>query len=101
VENSLAQGKTMILVAQGDREQADLQTFAFASFLLVANGNAVFRFTNSENYREVWLYENYDLDLGAPLGARYEEDGGWRRDFENGTVFVNPDDHKAEIVVNP
>ena len=101
VEHTLAQDKTMILVAQGDQDDSELQNFAFASYLLVANGNAVFRYTHSENYREVWLYENYDLDLGPPLGGRYDDDGGWRRDFANGTVFVNPDDHKAEIVLNP
>jgi hypothetical protein len=101
VQNALAQGKTMILVAQGDQDDLALQNFAYASYLLIANGNAVFRYTHSENYRDLWLYDNYHLDPGAPLGDRYEENGGWRRDFTNGYVTVDPGSHEAEIVLNP
>jgi hypothetical protein len=101
VEGALAQGKTMILVAQGEQDDLELQNLAYASYLLIANGNAVFRYTDSEAYRELWWYENYDLDLGAPLGERYEDKGGWRRDFANGQVFVHPGSNKSEIVVNP
>lgn len=100
VQNAMAQGKTMILVAQGTQGDRALQKFAYASYLLLADGNAVFRYTHSENYRDLWWYENYELDLGAPLGTRYEENGGWRRDFANGYVAVNPESHEAEIVVN-
>jgi hypothetical protein len=101
VHSALAQGKTMILVAQGAEEDTELQNFAFASYLLIANGNAVFRYTHSEAYRELWLYDNYNLELGAPLGLRYKDKGGWRRDFTNGYVTVNPRNHKAEIVLTP
>jgi hypothetical protein len=100
-EHALELGKTLILVAQGDQDDSELQNFAFASYLLIANGNAVFRYTHSENYRDVWLYDNYDVDLGMPLGDRYKDKGGWRRDFANGYVTVNPKSHKAEIVLNP
>lgn len=100
-EDTLAKGKTLILVAQGEQDDLELQDFAFASYLLIANGNAYFRYTHSESYRELWLYENYNLDPGKPLGDRYKDKGGWRRDFENGYVTVNPKSHKAEIVINP
>ena len=99
-ESVLSQGKTVILVSQGDKNDLDRQKFAFASYLLVANGDAVFRYANSDSYREVWLYDNYKLDLGTPLGKRYQSDGAWRRDFTNGYVTVDPKDHTAEIVVN-
>jgi hypothetical protein len=98
-EKALAQGRTLILVAQGEQDDALLQNFAFASYLLIANGNAYFRYTNSDSYRELWFYENYDLKLGAPLGDRHEEKNEWRRDFENGYVTVNPENHKAQIVL--
>lgn len=101
VENALAQGKILILVAQGEQEDTELQNFTFASYLLVANGNAVFRYTHSEAYRKIWLYDNYNLDIGAPLGARYKHKGGWRRDFTNGYVIVHPKNNKAEIVLTP
>jgi hypothetical protein len=100
VQNGLSQGKTLILVAQGTQGDMALQKFAYASYLLLADGNAVFRYTNSDNYRDLWWYENYELDLGPPLGARYEKNGGWRRDFTNGYVTVNPESNQAEIVVN-
>ena len=100
-ENALAQGKTLILVAQGEQDDLELQNFTFASYLLIANGNAVFRYTNTESYRELWLYENYDFGIGKPLGDRYVDNGVWRRDFSNGHVTVNPATHEAEIVISP
>jgi hypothetical protein len=99
-ENILAQGRTLILVSQGDRNDLDRQKFAFASYLLVANGQAVFRYASTDSYREVWLYDNYKLDVGIPKGARYKSKGDWRRDFSNGSVTVNPQKHTAEILVN-
>ena len=99
-EKVLSQGKTLILVSQGDKDELDRQKFAFASYLLVADGDAVFRYTHSESYREVWLYDDYKLDLGTPQGERYFRQGVWRRDFSNGYVTVDPVNHKAEIVVN-
>src|SRR6266498_1057015 len=100
-EKALAQGKTLILVAQGHQDNAKLENFAFASYLLLANGNVFFRYTNSESYRDLWLYENYNLDLGMPQGNRYKYKGGWRRDFAKGYVTVRPQNEQAEIVVNP
>ena len=96
----LSLGKTMILVSQGDEDDLDRQKFAFASYLLVANGNAVFRYTSTDDYREAWLYDDYKLDMGKPLGKRFKEQGVWRRDFANGYVTVDPKKHTAEIVVN-
>ena len=100
-QHALSQGKTLILVAQGDEADQKLQNLAFASYLLIANGNAFFRYSNSDSYRELWLYENYNLDLGAPLGDRYKYKGGWRRDFAHGYVVVKPQSQEAEIVANP
>ena len=101
VESALTRGKTLILVAQGEQEDTKLQNFAFASYLLIANGNAMFRYTNSEAYREMWWYEKYDIELGMPLGNRYKVKDSWRRDFTNGHVIVNPKNHQVQIVVTP
>jgi hypothetical protein len=101
-DSALAQGKTLILVAQGKQDDAKLQAFSFASYLLLADGNVFFRYTSSDKYREVWLYENYSIDLGTPLGDRYPSGkDGWRRDFTHGYVIVNPKNHKVEIVTTP
>lgn len=90
-------GKTIVMVSQGTQDDRALQNFAFASYLLINRGNAFFRYANSDNYADVWLYENYTYDLGEPMGSRYQDGQAWRRDFTKGNVFVNPETHQVEI----
>ena len=98
-EETQAMGKTILLISQGTKDDLALQEFAFASYLLVNHGNAIFRYANSDDYREVWLYDNYNVDLGQPLTSRYQDGDVWQRDFANGSVIVNPSKHTAEISV--
>lgn len=101
-QRSQADGKRLILVAQGD-SSADLerQRFAFASYLLVANGEAAFRYASSDAYDAVWVYSNYRVKLGEPKGAAEERAGGlWVREFSGGRVTVNPTAHTASIETN-
>ena len=93
------QGKVIILVSLGNQSDFDLQRFAFASYLLINDGKAVFRFANSDKYREIWIYDNYSFDLGEPLNYRYLTNTGWKRDFKNGSVVVDPESHHVEIIV--
>jgi putative glycosyl hydrolase-like family 15 (GHL15) protein len=96
-EQTQAMGKEMISVAQGLRDDSERQEFAYASYLLVTNGLASFRYANFDHYDQVWLYDNYRFDLGAPLGERYLHGTLWRRDFERGYVTVDPVYHTASI----
>ena len=96
-ERVQALGKHIILVAQGGRWDLNRQKFAYASYLLVASGNASFRYTLSNQYVESWLYDNYKYRLGAPRGPRYYQAGLWRRNFTNALVSVNPRNHEAAI----
>ena len=96
-EQTQALGKQPILVSQGTSNDSALQEFAFASYLLVMNGRASFRYGNDASYREAWLYPDYEVDLGAPLGARYQSGSVWRRDFANGYVAVDPVSHTVDI----
>lgn len=96
-EQTQAQGKHMILVSQGSRADTLREDFAFASYLLVTSGNASFRYTNYNNYNEVWLSPDLLIDLGQPLGARYFDGQSWRRDFSGGSVAVNPESHAVDI----
>jgi hypothetical protein len=100
-EKTQAQGKSIILNAPGNQSDTNRQNFAFASYLLIANGNAAFRYSNSASYREVWLYDNYKIQLGLPLGARYQSGTAWRRDFSHGYVLVDPVNHTATISFTP
>ncbi len=103
IEQALSQEKTLILVSQVDQPDADSnrQQFAFASYLLIANENVSFRYADSHNYQEILLYDNYSLNLGKPLGPRYQQGFYWRRDFTNGYILVNPSTHSAEIKSDP
>jgi len=101
IDKALLQGKNLILVSQAEQPDPDRQQFALASYLLIANRNAFFRYADSGGYRKVLLYENYSLNLGEPLGPRYKKGSSWQRDFANGYVLVNPRTHRAEIKLNP
>jgi hypothetical protein len=96
-EKTQNQGKHIILVAPGTEADTNRQNFAFASYLLISNGKAAFRYSNETSYRQVWLYNNYRVDLGTPLGARYQSGSSWRRDFTQGYVIVDPVNHTATI----
>lgn len=90
-------GKALILVSQSILDDTDRARFSFVSYLLINNGLASFRYTGSGHYEEVWLYENYFQNLGSPTGSLYEWHEGWRRDFTNGYVFLDPSTHTSEI----
>lgn len=96
-EDTQASGKTILLISQGTQADLELQNFAFSSYLLVNNGKAFFRYGNSQNYSESWLYEDYSVKLGKALGPRFQNGDEWRRNFENGYVIVNPKAHTSSI----
>lgn len=92
-------GKYIILVSQGTQEDSTLQRFAFASYMLVNHGRAAFRYANSDDYDEIWLYDTYAASLGEALGDRYPLGSAWKRDFSNGSVLVNPETHEVVITI--
>ena len=96
-EQTQAMGKTIILVAHGTQTDLELQNFAYASYLLIMNGKASFRYGSSAAYNQAWLYDNYNINLGAPLGKRYQSGSVWKRDFANGFVSVDPSSHAVVI----
>jgi len=96
-EKSQEMGKKVILISQGSQEDAARQQFSFASYLLISEGNASFRYSRSNNHQQIWWYDNYDIDLGRPLGPRYQKGELWKRDFSQGQVIVDPDSYQAKI----
>ena len=100
ISHTLDIGKSLILVAQGTKYDSDRQKYSFASYLLVNNGRASFRYSNDEYYGEPWIYDDYLIDIGLPLGPRFQEGKNWRRDFSNGYVLVDPEKHTASITIN-
>jgi hypothetical protein len=100
-EQTQSQGKCIILVASGNKTDTNRQNFAFTSYLLISNGMAAFRYADEDYYGEVWLYNNYSVDLGMPLGARYQIGTSWRRDFTRAFVIVDPVNRTATISTSP
>lgn len=93
-------GKTLILVAQGSQDDLSRQQFAYASYLLANEGFAYFRYAHHSAYREIWWYDNYNLDLGKPLGPAHQKGETWIREFEYGQVIVNPRENTAELILS-
>jgi len=60
------------------------------------------------DHGQTWWYDEYDYYLGAPLNEAYRTDGPgvdypqgiWRRDFANGSVYLNSY-YQEKIVVLP
>ena len=98
-EQSQFYGREVFLVSQGDQSDFARQEFTFASYLLINHGLAYFRYAHHSAYNQPWLYGNYYVELGEPLGVRYQIGDEWYRDFENGTVIVNPSTHSSRIVI--
>lgn len=100
IQKTQEAGKTVILVTQGDEADQSKQQFAVGSYLLVNEGRAYFRYTNSDAYNQIWLYDNYSLALGPPLGSAYKVGSTWRRDFERGYVIIDPSKVVSEIKID-
>jgi hypothetical protein len=99
----LDMGKGLVMVGQGPRDDTARMDFTLASYMLVANENAFFRYTRFDSYySSLWLYPDYATarSLGMPLGVCREISGGvWHRDFEHGYVEVNPTEHWGRLVL--
>lgn len=72
--------------------------YALGSFLLGKNdalGNAYFMFTGGSGYDKIWWFDEYDrIDLGRALGPYAVRTVSgvnvYFREFERGSVYVNP-----------
>jgi Hypothetical glycosyl hydrolase family 15 len=94
--------KTALLVSQGTQDDLQRQEFSFASYLLLSDSQASFRYTHHSAYDKVWWYKDYEIDLGKPLGVMHKEgEEWWTRSFEHGLVKVNPSNHTSAIIVTP
>jgi hypothetical protein len=98
LSKSQQMGRELILVSQGHQDDLPRQQFAYASYLLLNDGLAYFRYAHSSAYREIWWYENYNDDLGKPLGPAYEQGGRWFREFEHGRIVMDPRSGTADFI---
>lgn len=100
-EYVIGQGKGFYAIGQGDQSDTQRQQFALAAYLLITKPGApvYFRYTRANQwYGEWWMYDNYQVDLGEPTGARYAVQNGWRRNFTKGYVMIDQQKRKGFIV---
>jgi hypothetical protein len=107
-EAALDRGKGLVTVSQGPRDDAARMRFALATYLLVAQDRASFRYADgsggedtSPDYFKLWDYAEYTLALGPPVGNRHRDGGVWRRDFGCGTVTVDVERQRGTITQTP
>lgn len=83
-----------------DKDNYKLLRFALSSAML---GDAYFSYDyDTSNHTQLWWYDEYDINLGRAISSPYNPlnnskeitNGLLRRDFENGSVFVNAGDKK-------
>lgn len=92
--------RRMILVSQGEAEDAARRQFAFASYLLVSGPTVSWRYASADSYEVPFPLDGLAVELGSPVGERVvQDDGSVRRDFTNGSVVVNPVTRTASIEV--
>jgi len=70
--------------------------FGLLSSLMVDNVYFSFDY-GDQDHNQIWWYDEYDVNLGEPLGEARAQNGGiqftndvWRRDFTNVVALVNP-----------
>jgi hypothetical protein len=98
--NSMADqwGKSLLYVVQGDAAGTYHQ-YAFGLYLLMANDNAYFYYSDQSSYADYYEIAEYQLALGNPLGAREQVSSGvWRRQFQNGMVQVDMNAHTLTAI---
>lgn len=100
ISNAQEMGKQVVLVSQGAKDNKMRQEFSFASYLLVNEGKASFRYTEDQVYDEIWLYDNYEINLGVPKAPRHKEGSRWKREFTNGIVIVDPANGASSITMD-
>jgi hypothetical protein len=86
-----AAGKIFLGITYAPHSDTRSMLYARGNFLLNDSGGAsalVFEPSDpeaSDPYSTSWT-----VDIGSPVGARYQVGAAWRRDFSAGTVIVNP-----------
>lgn len=91
-EQTLADGRNVVLYGQGEQNDLARMRFSLASYLLVAtpDNRATFRYAQTSEYEKLWWYPEYELHFGEPAGPRYRDGDVWVRNFACARVAVDP-----------
>lgn len=94
-----AQGKSLLLVAQGGREDCARLQFTFALASTLADGReragggapVFYRYNDAftDDYRQIWWQPEYEAPLPAPRAAARTAQGRVRRDYAQGDLQLD------------
>lgn len=74
----------------GEKEQY-IERMRLGLTLSLLHDNAYTAFDiGPRDHGDAWWFDEYDVDLGEPLGEYYKKDNVYFRDFDNATVVCNP-----------
>ena len=82
-------GKTYIGITYGPISDIRAQRYSRGSFLLHWDGGPSALIYHPGKGVDGWA-PDWTVNLGPPLGPRYQVGQAWRRDFAGGTVVLNP-----------
>ena len=94
-----ANGTDFFAAGKGTADNTQLMSYLRGSYLLVWNGKGGgFSYThqpfdNTDFWNPAWT-----TYIGKPKGARFQVGVGWRRNYSQGTVIVNPNPSKSQSV---
>ena len=89
VEIAQRAGSSFFGLQFGDPSDIRLMRFGRASFLLAWNGKRGAYFFSPRAEVDPWQ-QAWTADVGRPVAPRHRVGYGWRRDFAQGTVLLNP-----------
>jgi hypothetical protein len=88
-DDARAAGKIFVAVDYGSQTDVAHMRYSRASFLMSAGDNDALMYAPLSPATDPWNDE-WTIDIGSPLGARFQTAGGWRRNFTGGITVVNP-----------
>jgi len=81
----------LVVKKSGLIDDYQARIFSVASYLLVSNENVVLSLSDWDNHTSLQYYPEFEISLGEPLGDFFmREDSLFIREFEQGTVIINP-----------
>jgi len=95
---SAAKNKKMVLIqVYADNDSRAIRFYALCTFLLIQNEWTYFYYTSIKEAGSTRWRPEWSIDIGRPKGAYTHRDGVYYREFEKGTVWVNPESHKKVV----
>jgi len=68
-------------------------------FLLGANNNSFFYYSNTKRYQGVIYFPEWDIDIGSPIEDYHARAGTplYEREYSKGLVLINPSSESVQI----